>query len=51
MIDDELYVDGGVTGNIIYGGRIAEDHSLPALWQNALPEFTDPEDAFLGDLQ
>jgi hypothetical protein len=25
IIDDELYVDGGVTGNIIYGGRIGEE--------------------------
>src|SRR5262249_24564078 len=28
-IDGDLYVDGGVTGNIIYGGHIAEDQSLP----------------------
>jgi hypothetical protein len=25
MIDEELYVDGGVTRNIIYGGRIGEE--------------------------
>ena len=25
LIDDELYVDGGVTGNIIYGGRVKEE--------------------------
>ena len=31
IIDNELYVDGSVTGNIIYGGRIAEEDSLPAL--------------------
>jgi Patatin-like phospholipase len=37
VIDEELYVDGGVTGNIIYGGRIAEEDSLPALWQKAYP--------------
>src|SRR5262249_44255201 len=37
MIDQELYVDGGVTGNIIYGGRFAEDDSLPGLWQKAYP--------------
>ena len=30
MIDNLLYVDGGVTGNIIYGGRISEEDSLPA---------------------
>src|SRR4029453_8300411 len=27
IIDDGLYVDGGVTGNIIYGGRIPEEQS------------------------
>jgi Patatin-like phospholipase len=43
MIDDELYVDGGVTGNIIYGGRIAEDDSLPALWQKAYPKLSIPK--------
>jgi predicted acylesterase/phospholipase RssA len=37
MIDQELYVDGGVTGNIIYGGRIAEEDGLPALWHKAYP--------------
>jgi Patatin-like phospholipase len=43
VIEDELYVDGGVTGNIIYGGRIAEDDSLPALWQKAYPNLTIPK--------
>src|SRR5215831_10114368 len=42
MIDNELYVDGGVTGNIIYGGRIAEEDSLPALWQHAYPTLPIP---------
>ena len=42
MIDDELYVDGGVTGNIIYGGRIGEEDSLPALWQQAYPTLPIP---------
>ena len=37
MIDQELYVDGGVTGNIIYGGRITEENSLSALWHKAYP--------------
>ena len=46
MIDGELYVDGGVTGNIIYGGRIAEEDSLPALWQNAYPNHHDPKFRF-----
>ena len=43
MIDDELYVDGGVTGNIIYGGRIEEEDSLPALWQKAYPNLPIPK--------
>jgi hypothetical protein len=43
MIDDELYVDGGVTGNIIYGGRIGEEESLPALWQKAYPNLPIPK--------
>jgi hypothetical protein len=46
MIDDQLYVDGGVTGNIIYGGRISEDHSLPALWQSAYPNLPIPKMRF-----
>ena len=43
IIDDELYVDGGVTGNIIYGGRIGEEDSLPALWQKAYPNLAIPK--------
>ena len=46
MIDDELYVDGGVTGNIIYGGRIAEADSLPARWQRAYPKLPIPKMRF-----
>jgi Patatin-like phospholipase len=43
IIDDQLYVDGGVTGNIIYGGRIAEEDSLPAQWQKAYPNLPIPK--------
>ena len=43
MVDGLLYVDGAVTGNIIYGGRIAEEDSLPALWQEAYPNHPDPK--------
>jgi hypothetical protein len=46
MIDDELYVDGGVTGNIIYGGRVGEEDSLPALWQKAYPKLPIPKMRF-----
>jgi predicted acylesterase/phospholipase RssA len=30
-IDGALYVDGGVTGNILYGGATREERSLPAV--------------------
>jgi hypothetical protein len=43
MIDNELYVDGGVTGNIIYGGRIGEEDSLPAAWQKTYPNLPIPK--------
>ena len=46
MIDNQLYVDGGVTGNIVYGGRISENHSLPALWQSAYPNLPIPKMRF-----
>jgi hypothetical protein len=46
MIDDALYVDGGVTGNIIYGGRIGEEDSLPAQWQNRYPGLPIPKMRF-----
>lgn len=43
VINDELYVDGGVTGNIIYGGRVKEDDSLPALWAAMYPDLPIPK--------
>lgn len=42
MIDGNLYVDGGVTGNVLYGGRTREDQSFPALWAKAYPELKIP---------
>jgi hypothetical protein len=42
LINDELYVDGGVTGNIIYGGRVKEEDSLPALWAATYPSLPIP---------
>jgi hypothetical protein len=36
-IDGAMYVDGCVTGNIIYGGRLEEDDTLPAVWQEMFP--------------
>jgi predicted acylesterase/phospholipase RssA len=32
-IGQYLYVDGAITGNILYGGRARESESLPALWR------------------
>jgi patatin-like phospholipase len=51
MIDDELYVDGGVTGNIVYGGRITEDQSLAGPMAKSLSKPAGAENAFLGDFQ
>jgi predicted acylesterase/phospholipase RssA len=42
-IDGEMYVDGGVTGNIIYGGRISEEESLIAIWQDLFPDTPIPK--------
>jgi hypothetical protein len=42
IIDHQMYVDGGVTGNIIYGGRLAEEDSLPAIWQQLYPDVPVP---------
>ena len=43
IIDDEMYVDGGVTGNIIYGGRIAEEDSLAPQWKKTYPDVPIPK--------
>jgi hypothetical protein len=43
IIDQELYVDGGVTGNIQYGGRRGEENTLPATWQNTYPNLPIPK--------
>lgn len=43
VVDDQMYVDGGVTGNIIYGGRLAEQDSLAAAWQRAYPGVAVPK--------
>jgi hypothetical protein len=37
-----LYVDGAVTGNILYGGRMREDESLLARWTAAYPRLPLP---------
>src|SRR5262245_56772891 len=43
MIDQELYVDGGVTGNIQDGGRRGEENTIPAIWQKLSPELPIPK--------
>lgn len=42
-IDGEMYVDGGITGNILYGGRMKETDTLPAMWQKAYPDTPMPK--------
>jgi hypothetical protein len=36
-IGDYLYVDGAITGNILYGGRTREDQTVLARWKAAHP--------------
>lgn len=43
LIDQALYVDGGVTGNIFYSWRTAEEDTLPAIWQRAYPSLPIPK--------
>lgn len=42
MIDQSLYVDGGVTGNIIYGGRGLEEDSILGMWTRLYPDAPPP---------
>jgi len=36
-IGEWLYVDGAITGNILYGGRVAAQDSFPVRWRKAYP--------------
>jgi hypothetical protein len=45
-IDGQMYVDGGVTGNIIYGGQMQEEESLAARWQALYPGLPIPKMRF-----
>jgi predicted acylesterase/phospholipase RssA len=45
-IDGTLYVDGAVTGNILYGGRLREDQSVPAVWAATYPSLPVPRVRF-----
>jgi Patatin-like phospholipase len=42
VIESQMYVDGGVTGNIVYGGHLSEEWSLPARWQHTYPGLPIP---------
>jgi hypothetical protein len=41
-IDGAFYVDGGVTGNILYGGGTREERTLPAVWAETYPDLPVP---------
>ena len=41
-IDGALYVDGGVTGNILYGGATREERTLTAVWAVTYPDLPVP---------
>ncbi|MBW8905386.1 MAG: patatin-like phospholipase family protein [Betaproteobacteria bacterium] len=41
-IGQYLYVDGAITGNILYGGRAKEEDSFFARWRAAYPKVTPP---------
>ena len=45
-IDGEMYVDGGVTGNILYGGRLSEHDTLAAVWARQYPAIPMPPTRF-----
>ena len=36
-IDGSLYVDGAMTGNILYGGEISSEESFTAVWSRLYP--------------
>jgi predicted acylesterase/phospholipase RssA len=42
-IDGEMYVDGGVTSNIMYGGRITEEETFAAVWARQFPDVPVPK--------
>jgi patatin-like phospholipase len=46
IIENQMYVDGGVTGNIIYGGRITEEDTLAPTWKQLYPDIPIPKTRF-----
>jgi hypothetical protein len=43
MIDGSLYVDGSLTGNILYGGRMGREDNPAALWEHLYPDTPVPK--------
>jgi hypothetical protein len=41
-IDGDLYVDGAMTGNILYGGRLSSEQSLASVWTRLYPDTPVP---------
>jgi hypothetical protein len=41
-IAEYLYVDGAITGNILYGGRVRDEGSFPEQWRAAFPKSPMP---------
>src|SRR4051794_2250806 len=50
-IDGNLYVDGAMTGNILYGGRLSSEGGFTALWKRLYPGMPVPPTPVLGHLQ
>jgi predicted acylesterase/phospholipase RssA len=42
-IDGAMYVDGAVTANMIFGGRLPEERRLVGLWERLYPDVTMPK--------
>jgi predicted acylesterase/phospholipase RssA len=45
-IDGRLYVDGGVTGNILYGARTHDEDSFSAVWKTTYPDLPIPKQRY-----
>jgi predicted acylesterase/phospholipase RssA len=45
-IDGRLYVDGSVTGNIVYGARMREEESFAAVWKTTYPILPIPRQRY-----
>lgn len=42
-IDGAMYVDGAVTANVLFGGRVPEERRIPAVWQQLYPDTPVPK--------